>query len=944
METELQLIEECAIEVVDSITQLIDALRSEFPLKAPTARNKQNDEIPCALYSRLKEKGFLDQMRKTLQRQEEKMGKNKFSTGSTTKNNHIERTQVVYDILLPLIQSLAHCYDALDRLQPNETQQTKISEKSIHRKEKPKPPIGMLSIQNYTDIACLLEFTVLTSFLPLIEKNILISVEDRIRYQLPKSLAGRISRSCLAWGSIQYQMESSASQKSQELMDTASTITSLVTLDRFRPMLLPRHLADIYAGLFQAEQLRGAIPDQNMDSIYANLGLTSLMKMDASVQAKAYQTLLLQGTKSPNWLRHRVSPLLAQLACKNLAAIISVFCPVQDSSTASQRLGRALATAPTKALCQQILGLLHFIYPIKGEIPARAMAILETIWAVLNQWPSETIQKHLIKVWERALSCEDKDNKYTIHATIRQIGALCSFVPPSTNPMKVFEWIPKSSIFCQLVRIASMSSVLESRAKNDAQQTLVWLSEAVSVVQQKTNVGSHQVTGQTLLVTAWVHTLIPSPWDLAGSKYVSDSTKYDLSSKSNPQSLEALSIHQDENSIIDLQVISESTSKQADVFFECTNFLSQKSSKPDLNVTGLHSKMFQLLLRLYLSSSKYKYQFASMLVLPRLVETCLPEELLFGDTDDAMSFLGLVKVILSSIELRWRNQSASPGVSRKEMHDDSGMIGCLMELDKISNRDDQTNEISSVLPESNDEQDESMLSIASIILSVLISVLELGSRLRSTQEEEALKSFLPILSSLAELNDQTTKLNIMPFQESLSGISDMSGYAMALIASRSAAPQSSKSEVSAPLTMKEKLDQIVSEAENDLRSSEPPIRARGMVTLGRLARGYLGILTEENLSRENAVPLIKEIQEDSKIDEYDPIAFLTQEVLRLSMIALSDKESYVYLAVRVSFMDEYFPISSLYNSLVLFLALVCDRRFRLWWLWEMCDLKRYFHL
>ena len=156
----------------------------------------------------------------------------------------------------------------------------------------------------------------LTSILPLIEKHVLISFEDRIRYQLPKSLAGRINRLSLSWGSTYHKAESKA-LRCQELRDTASTIASLIMLDRFKPMLLPRHLADIYAGLFQAEHLGDEKQQEDTKDLYANLGLASAVKIDASVQAKAYQNLLLQGTKSPTWLRQRVSPLLSQLACKN---------------------------------------------------------------------------------------------------------------------------------------------------------------------------------------------------------------------------------------------------------------------------------------------------------------------------------------------------------------------------------------------------------------------------------------------------------------------------------------------------------------------------------------------------------------------------------------------------------------------------------------------------
>ena len=88
----------------------------------------------------------------------------------------------------------------------------------------------------------------------------------------------------------------------------------------------------------------------------------------------------------------------------------------------------------------------------------------------------------------------------------------------------------------------------------------------------------------------------------------------------------------------------------------------------------------------------------------------------------------------------------------------------------------------------------------------------------------------------------------------------------------------------------DKLKRSVLQAEEDLQSTQPPIRARGMVSLGRLARGFTGIIPKEK------IPLVTEFEESSESEE-DPTPFLIQEVLRLSMAALSDSESYVYLAV-----------------------------------------------
>jgi len=144
----------------------------------------------------------------------------------------------------------------------------------------------------------------------------------------------------------------------------------------------------------------------------------------------------------------------------------------------------------------------------------------------------------------------------------------------------------------------------------------------------------------------------------------------------------------------------------------------------------------------------------------------------------------------------------------------------------------------------------------------------------------------------------------------------MAAYAMALIASRksvSAADGSSQdhnNRVITPtssdvdvLSTRDKHRRTITQAKSDLESVQPPIRARGMVSLGRLARGFTGTLSQEvnssSPSSLSAATAIQELDESGNVtrgDDDDDITFLIGEILRLSMIALNDTESYVYLA------------------------------------------------
>jgi hypothetical protein len=274
--------------------------------------------------------------------------------------------------------------------------------------------------------------------------------------------------------------------------------------------------------------------------------------------------------------------------------------------------------------------------------------------------------------------------------------------------------------------------------------------------------------------------------------------------------------------------------------------------------------------------------------------------LLFDDEEDAIGLLNLVKLVLTCAKSRLENESAESSIMTTNdavigsglSDDEDGMMKCLEQLGKRHREDNSSGEFPSLITDNDSEQDGTLLSIASIILSLLIAVLELGSKLRSVQEEEMLKSFLPILQPLAEFTDTTTTTSDLssPLQDANAGMADMAGYAMALIASRQAPEKEKTPKDAVPLSTMDKLRKSIEHAEEDLQSTQPPIRARGMVSLGRLARGYLGIVPKEK------VPLVIELEQPSSTEE-DPVVVLIQEVLRLSMIALSDSESYVYLAV-----------------------------------------------
>ena len=142
---------------------------------------------------------------------------------------------------------------------------------------------------------------------------------------------------------------------------------------------------------------------------------------------------------------------------------------------------------------------------------------------------------------------------------------------------------------------------------------------------------------------------------------------------------------------------------------------------------------------------------------------------------------------------------------------------------------------------------EFLKSIAGILTSLLIALMEVGSKSRSKEEEEILQSFLPILQSLSVSTAYGSYPGIENDQKDDAAMADMAAYAMSLIASRSSVQNddSEQRPSKALLSPEDRLQIILEEAEKDLGSSQPPIRAKGMVSLGRLARGFTGALAKE---------------------------------------------------------------------------------------------------
>jgi hypothetical protein len=923
----IDVMESCANQVVKVIEECVSAMRA-----IPDFERRQTQ--PAApldqlkLFACLKELGVDASVCDLLATMEDHFGTVMSTTpmgDAQDSTGDGDRNRLVHEILYPLLTCLAQFYEVIDALP-----QPQRNAEQEGRKNKPPPPRGMLSIQNYTDVAVLIEFLVCTSILPNLESNILTPVEERARYLLPKSLAGRIPRTCLLWGSANIEQAKDANATVLELQSTVIVIGKVVLLDRFRPMILPRHLADLFAAMLQSDELQEKTLLQSSsptdyETIRASLLPGPRSSLDSFSLANTYQSLLLRGTKAPLWLRQRVSTLLTTLACQDLPAIVQVFVRTASSSQedmtgASLRLARALGAGRHTALyfhrlAKQLLQLLDVEGSVESAVgnPDVAARVL-TVWAVLDQLTSKQLAKYILPILSEAFFPTDAD-EYSVHRVIRRIILLFSMQPPSLDASAIsglfLSAIPnvstsadgiKMTILGQLIRVASLTVAMESQAKVDAILALRLFVASMSETSFK--LADDKVSGNNVFALALVYAVEPSWWDMNANQYC-------VSVASHPtSSLEHVAVKTKDQDAIGAM---EERAK-----FTVANLLTPLSEHVDNELEAnkehesqikslLPSALFHILLIAYFSNSKnnssYPHptttylrslqaddhnsatQMSVMLLLPLIGEQCSIDSLLMGGNENnGEGLLTTMSLILESASQIHDGRVEDTALSSKA----SSIYPRFKPSDELFctflGISDTALPATQGSPKHDDfllSMESTLLSIVSVVLSLLAAMLELGAQQRQVGDENVLQMMLPSLEKLSTFAAHSA-LEEPETAKCRGEIAEMASHAMVLIVSRAA-------NIDIPSfvenTSPKFLIEFIKEAEGDLKSEQPPIRARGVITLRHLARGYL----EENKSKNS---LIVEVGASHDIDCLDAVS----QILQVCIMALDDRESYVYLA------------------------------------------------
>lgn len=658
----------------------------------------------------------------------------------------------------------------------------------------------------------------------------------------------------------------------------------------------------------------------------------------------------------PPWLRMRLGQCLTKLAQEDLTSVVDVFVAyahgpggtnegigsVDDVMTgAAARLARALCARPSsndaalevfqKRLCRQFVDFLVVegetcMNEMKksnhcglGERSRSSAAMSLTLWATIGQLPLEVLQELFFRELASGLvptSAKDDTQRLTALQSISAIWAWLSTVPSSLDPSttnKVHDMLLSPSLLSfyrsklsvdgltvlgQTLRLAASfhsgaeklesKMVVELNADEQSQKEIQQLTE-MTLFQMVYILlkGREQCYSVAFELVKAINT---NSWDMAGCGielsdnsassrvYTHSSTKDDFAEVASLRGVECRA-----KVLVD-EVIVPLSKMAVDVLGE------KEASGTDSKEHLLPSALFQLVLMLHFSSTsmaadnRNSYEkFESMMNVTGLVPYLKNHK--EGERMTSTVLLGLVCEKCSPVAILLGGEAGSGVLTLLGL-----IVGCAAShLEGTSTDMDDTQEL---------------LSTTSIVLSLLVALLELGAEKRSNQDESQLQAMIPSLRTLSSSDTHDGFLssrNGNPDSSQLfvlvSELAEMASHAMVLIVARHNTDETEPTTDSTVAIMKSRTEDIMetlSIAEHDLQSSQPPFRAKGVVSLRHIARS----LVDAEATTPSDEVIITEIHSstpDRSTTKVD-VALVARSLARICLIALSDSESYVYLA------------------------------------------------
>ena len=746
------------------------------------------------------------------------------------------------------------------------------------------------------------------SILPFLDNCILPSIEHRIR-AIPRTIIGRTPLKALRIGYASLMSSSNLQQcRLFALSIGISSIGNTIHLDRFRPMFFPRHLADLYAGVLQSQQLFKRIKKENVQNALWGFPFAGLQRVSkllqpekktstmATHQARAFQTLLLHGKDCPPWLKERLSISLDDLATSRLDAIVEVFVleATKDRTSSSARLAKTLLAKHKRPRSKQYYGLiggqllliLDNVVRFNDQVGKNKELVVHFLWLMIDLLDDDYILsvffEHFAAPFRNPKAQSDLES---IHQMVLQVKALLSLAPATVDRWRFCQLVlfrrfdvshdtstSMNDLFSLIVRLAASDTFLKKTVKEDSLQVLrnVFIFIAGDAPSRK--IGSLNVLDVS--VVAATQSLARC---LSGNKIA-----FNIDSVDDTGIFDKVSMECHELTTLSLDNIADSFQTISELFFLEVVLPCYQMKEIDAengtgkNLVDLPSRMLEYFLYLCLKDELNhnsrrpgagRMRLAALIMIPVLCESCPMEAFLPNPTGN-FRMLRLMKLVFGLLSTPWENSDCLP----REV----SILSSFEEMEELLQQS-----LVHIEAENLDFESPQGLgySLAAVLLNLLSCLLELGAPRRHEEFEDDLQALTSSLMALAEPGFSVSSVDPIETAE----ITDAASHLLALIAVRRASGQTLEEARGPAMT----IHAILDGAEKDLNSPDPPIRARGVASLRQL------VASDENfLQKGSGITILP----TDTVDGYSADQNDMDRMLALLLKALADAESFVFLA------------------------------------------------
>ncbi|CAI5739735.1 unnamed protein product [Peronospora destructor] len=725
--------------------------------------------------------------------------------------------------LMPIFQRLCLCKTRLDELEAQERK--KMGPQMLRQVEKPKAPASLLSLRDYSVLQAAVELLFCWGAYPRVAAGVLMSIEKR---RPTRTL--EISTDVLKWGHRGYtrviiDAEVQREETTSELLEITQVLLQLLSLPQLQPILLPKYAVELLALLVFGEVAMDTKTAKPVQTEFIRLREMMLRVLPLRMSMSSLRAALGQATPAASEqavgqrFKTRCGSLLSRLLMENggiVATIEMLLGGVEEGNTqARMQVATLICQCPSgedakkyaTALCTQVCELLlAAVTPEKGNTTSKLLGEMAALLAdqVAIRRPKLFDTQILSVLFHPLLIYEDSRYDVSVPAIEASEEALTRCVgiarllicgpPPSQRFLQAL-----APVVRPLLHMYAFAASSKSCLATPLRATLItWIRSCSSAA--------------ILLQVAVLPVTLPlQPTQAAcgyEQNYAEDAWR------------PLRQFCAGGGGGISLRLIQSSTSS-----------VGETDGTPEL-LTALIMPLVELLGDKELQDSEVVGDLFSSLLLTymHVRKDGEADSIDCGANSNAPSALALydlkkqptsaegVEIVL--MLLLALIECLGPSVLRSA----ATVLQCIATVLEVYNAPvphiaDKKQQSESIIQTEHTEGEEEGDEILTICLGVVMTILEVGSSLRSDSEEQQLCAMLPVLE----------KLSRHPRPEA----AELASNARAQILSRGAAKSSDANITGAG---KQSFEEVLQKAEQDLSSELVPLRARGIVTLTRLVR------------------------------------------------------------------------------------------------------------